>query len=179
MPQLSMMQGQARGETTMAHTAALPRPADQVERGPAYDQDLVLWTERQAALIRAARFELMDLEHVAEEIESLGISDRRQLRNLLEVLIMHLLKWQFQPMHRSRSWQSTIRTQRGRIERVLEESPSLRREVAQLSREEYASAREGTSAETGFAVGTFPKSLPYPPEQILDGGFYPGPIDQP
>ena len=90
----------------------------------------------------------------------------------------HLLKRQFQPMHRSRGWRSTIRTQRGRIERVLKESPSLRREVAELSRDEYAASREEASAETGFGISTFPKSLPYTPEQILDDDFYPGPIDQ-
>jgi hypothetical protein len=162
----------------MAETAAPPRPAEQVDRGPAHDEDFFLWTQRQATLIRAGQLESMDREHVAEEIESLGISDRRQLRNRLEVLMMHLLKWQFQPMHRSRSWRSTIRTQRRRIERVLEESPSLRREVAELSREEYPAAREAASAETGFALGTFPKSLPYAPEQILDNDFYPGPIDE-
>ena len=162
----------------MAETAPPPRPADRVERGAAYDEDFFLWTQRQAALIRAGQFDLVDQEHVAEEIQSLGISDRRQLRNRLEVLVTHLLKWQFQPMHRSRSWRSTIRTQRRRIERVLKESPSLRREVAELSREEYAAAREAAAAETGFAIDTFPKSLPYTAEQIMDDEFYPGPIDE-
>ena len=163
---------------SMAETAAPPRPADQVEGGPAHDEDFFLWTQRQAALIRAGQLDLVDREHLAEEIESLGSSDRRQLRNRLEVLMIHLLKWQFQPMHRSRSWRSTIRTQRRRIERVLEESPSLRREVPDLSREEYAAAREAASAETGFAFRTFPRSLPYTPEQILDNEFYPGPIEE-
>jgi hypothetical protein len=161
----------------MAETAAPPRPA-QVEPDPGYDQDFVLWSERQAALIRAGRFERVDWENVAEAIESLGISDRRQLRHRLEVLMMHLLKWQFQPLHRSRSWQSTIRVQRGRIERLLEESPSLRREVGDLSREEYATARAEASGETGFALRTFPKTPPYTPDQILDEDFFPGPIDE-
>jgi hypothetical protein len=162
----------------MAETAAPPRPADRVERGPTCDEDFFMWTQRQAALIRAGRLDLVDLAHVAEDIESLVIGDRRELRNRLEVLIMHLLKWQFQPMHRSRSWRSPIRTQRGRIERVLKESPSLRREVAELSRDQYGAAREAASAETGFAPGTFPESLPYTPEQILNDDFYPGPIDE-
>ena len=142
----------------MAETAAPLRPADQLAGGPAYDEDFFLWTQHQAALIRAARLELMDREHVAEEIESLGINDRRQ--------------------HRSRSRRSTIRTQRGRMERVLKESPSLRREVGELSRDEYAAVREKASAETGFATGIFPKSLPYTPEQFLDDDFYPGPIEE-
>ena len=132
----------------MAETAAPPRPAAELDRGAGYEEDFVLWTKRQAALIRARKLDLVDWENVAEEIESLGISDRRELGGRLEVLMMHLLKWQFQPMHRSRSWRSTIRSQRGRIERVLKQSPSLRREVAELSREEYAAAREAASADT-------------------------------
>ena len=161
----------------MAETAAPPRPAAPIDHGAAYDQDFVLWTRNQAALIRAGRFDLVDRENVAEEIESLGVSDRRELCSRLEVLMMHLLKWQFQPMHRSRSWRSTIRSQRGRIERVLKHSPSLRREIAELSHEEYALAREAASSETGFALDTFPSSLPYSPEQILDETFFPGPLD--
>jgi hypothetical protein len=161
----------------MAQTAAPPRPA-KVEGGVGYDEDLVLWTERQAALIRARQFDLVDWDNIAEEIESLGISDRRELGRRLEVLMMHLLKWQLQPMHRSRSWRSTIRVQRGRIERLLKQSPSLRREVAALSEEHYASARDMASAETGFAPATFPEALPYTPAQILDNDFFPGPIDE-
>ncbi len=162
----------------MAETAAPPRPA-MPDRGPRYDEGFALWSEHQAALIRARHFELVDWDNVAEEIESLGISDRRQLRNRLGVLKMHLLKWQFQPMHRSRSWQSTIRVQRGHVEQLLRESPSLSREVANLARSGYAAAREEAAAETGFALKTLPRSLPYPAEQILDDGFYPGPIDAP
>jgi hypothetical protein len=161
----------------MAETAAPPRPAAPIDHGAAYGEDFVLWTRSQAALIRAGRFDLVDRENLAEEIESLGVSDRRELCSRIEVLMMHLLKWQFQPMHRSRSWRSTIRSQRGRIERVLKQSPSLRREMAEISREEYALAREAASSETGFALDTFPNSLPYSPEQILDETFFPGPLD--
>jgi hypothetical protein len=162
----------------MAETAAPPRPAEQLDRGPGYEEGFVLWAGRQAALIRARQLDLVDWDNVAAEIESSGIGDRRELGSRLEVLMMQLLKWQFQPMHRSRSWRSTIRNQRGRIERVLKQSPSLRREVAELSREEYAVAREAASAETGFALRTFPKSLPCTPGQLLDEEFFPGPIDE-
>ncbi|HEX3209696.1 MAG TPA: DUF29 domain-containing protein [Geminicoccaceae bacterium] len=161
----------------MAEIAAPPRPA-RVESGPGCDDDFVLWTERQAALIRAGQLDLVDWENVAEEIESSGRSERRQLRHRLEVLMTHLLKWQFQPLHRSRSWQSTIKVQRWQIERLLSESPSLRRELAGLSRDEYVTAREQAAAQTGFDLRTFPKWLPYKAEQILDEGFYPGPLDE-
>jgi hypothetical protein len=91
---------------------------------------------------------------------------------------MHLLKWHFQPMRRSRSWRGTIRNQRRHIERVLKESPSLRCEVAALSRQEHAVARGAASSESGFALRTFPKWLPYSSEQILDEDCFPGPIDE-
>ena len=161
----------------MAETAAPPRPAAQLDRAPGYDEDLVLWSARQAALMRAGRLDLVDWQNVAEEIESLGGSERRALGHRLEVLMMHLLKWQFQPVHRSRSWRATIRTQRGRIERLLRQSPSLRREVPEIGADHYELARELASAETGFALATFPESLPYTAEQILQDDFFPGPID--
>lgn len=161
----------------MAGTAAPPRRAAQRERAPGYDEDLVLWSERQAALIRAGRLDLVDWQNVAEEIESLGASERRAVGHRIEILMMHLLKWQYQPVHRSRSWRATIRTQRGRIERLLKQSPSLRREVPEISADHYGLAREMASAETGFALATFPESLPYTPEQILQDDFFPGPID--
>ena len=132
----------------MAGTAAPPRPAAQRERAPGYDEDLVLWSERQAALIRAGRLDLVDWQNVAEEIESLGASERRAVGHRIEILMMHLLKWQFQPVHRSRSWRATIRTQRGRIERLLKQSPSLRREVPEISADHYGlGARDGVGRD--------------------------------
>jgi hypothetical protein len=161
----------------MAETTAPPRPAEVLDQGPGYDEDFVLWCERQAALVRAGRFDLVDQENVAEEIESLGRSDRRQLQRRLEVLIMHLLKWRFQPTHRSRRWQLTLVDQRSRIERLLRESPSLRRDLGRLLDEAYAGARRMASAETGLALRTFPRACPYTVEQILDPDFVPGTID--
>jgi hypothetical protein len=161
----------------MAGTAAPPRPAAQREWAPGYDDDLVLWSERQASLIRAGRLDLVDWQNVAEEIESLAASERRAVGHRIEILMMHLLTWQFQPVHRSRSWRATIRTQRGRIERLLKQSPSLRREMPEISADRYGLAREMASAETGFALATFPESLPCTPEQILQDDFLPGPID--
>ena len=78
----------------------------------AYDEDFCAWTEEQARLLRAGQFSQLDVENIAEEMEDLGRSIRRELRNRLAVLTMHLLKWQYQPGHRSRSWSITIREQR-------------------------------------------------------------------
>jgi hypothetical protein len=161
----------------MAQTAAPPRPA---EVGPdaGYDQDFVLWTERQAALIRAGQFDLVDWQNIAEEIESLGSGNRRQLGNRLDVLIRHLLKWQFQPDSRSGSWRGSIRTQRGRILRLLKQSPSLRQHVANEAADGYARAAATAADETGLPLERFPSTCPYSADELLDEAFFPGPIDE-
>ena len=78
----------------------------------AYDDDFFAWTQEQARLLRDGELADIDVENLAEEIESMGRSVRRELRNRLALLIMHLLKWRFQPAFRSRSWSSTIIEQR-------------------------------------------------------------------
>ena len=91
-----------------------------------YDQDIVAWANEQAALLRAGRYELLDIEHIADEIEDVGKSEQRELISRMAVLLAHLLKWQHQPERRGRSWQLTISAQRGDIADALEETPSLR-----------------------------------------------------
>src|ERR1035438_9493947 len=92
-----------------------------------YEQDFALWAEETARLLRAGALDDLDIENLAEEIESMGRKDRRELRSRLKVLLSHLLKWRIQPDHRSGgSWRSTIAIQRSDIEQLLEESPSLR-----------------------------------------------------
>ena len=157
----------------MAATAAPPRPADQLERGPAYDEDFFLWTQRQAALIRAGQFDLVDWENVALEIGALGGRERRELGTRLKILTMHLLKWQFQPQRRSKSSRGTINDQRDEIEQLLEEDPSLRREIEALIGKRYRIARANAAAETGLALRTFPSRCPYAADQILDDTYFP------
>lgn len=157
----------------MGRIEAPPRPDEATERGPGYDDDFVAWTERQAALIRAGRFDAVDRENVAEEIESLGRSDRRALASRLEVLIAHLLKWQFQPKGRSRSWSGTIRTQRHHLRRLLDESPSLRPAIAGEVDEAYPVAVIAAAAQTRIEEERFPTACPYTADQLLDEDFWP------
>lgn len=91
-----------------------------------YETDFYAWTQQQAAYLRQGKFELLDLENLSEEIESLGRQEKRELRSHLEVLLAHLLKGHYQPEQRSKSWIYTIREQRRRIERHLKENPSLK-----------------------------------------------------
>src|SRR5471032_3643024 len=94
--------------------------------GTTYEEDVVAWASEQAALLRAGKLSSIDIEHIAEEIEDVGKSEQRELASRMAVLLAHLLKWQFQPSRRSKSWKFTIRTQRKEVAYVLDEAPSLR-----------------------------------------------------
>jgi hypothetical protein len=139
-----------------------------------YEGDFALWAAEQAALLRAGKLDRVDLENVAEEIESLGRSDRHEIQSRLEVLIMHLLKWERQPEYRSRSWQSTIRDRRRAILKLLKESPSLKSYPGEVFQDVYPAAREKASEETTIFLRLFPETCPYSVEQILDLEFFPG-----
>jgi Domain of unknown function DUF29 len=138
-----------------------------------YEQDFWLWTQTMAEALKSGNFSQLDLENLAEEVESLGRSDRRELQSRLTVLLMHLLKWQFQPEMRSGSWKGTLREQRRRIRAVLKDSPSLRSFLIDSSDDGYENAREQAADETGLALTTFPVSCPYAIEDILNVEFFP------
>ena len=136
--------------------------------------DFVLWSAEQAALLRAGKFERVDLENVAEELESLGRGDKYQIDHRMEVLLAHLLKWQFQPQERSNSWRATLFEQRTRVRRLIEESPSLRGRPGEMLSGSYVIGRNEAITETKLPETAFPEICPYTIEQILDPAFLPG-----
>jgi hypothetical protein len=139
----------------------------------AYDDDFFAWTQEQARLLRTGELVDIDTENLAEEIESMGKSDRREIRNRLVVLLAHLLKWQFQPDARSSSWSGTIVEQRQQIDAVIADSPSLRQTVPEALENAYQRARRLAIAETNLAESDFPTSCPYKPDDILNEDFLP------
>ena len=139
----------------------------------AYDEDFFAWTEEQARLLRAGEFSQLDIANVAEEMEDMGRSIRRELRNRLSVLTMHLLKWRYQPGYRSPSWSGTISEQREQIADLISESPSLKPVLAQEFTKMYRSAVNKAMSETGLPEATFPADCPFTPDQILAEGFLP------
>jgi hypothetical protein len=147
----------------------------QIDRPAAadYDTDFYAWALDQAARIRALAVRGLDVENVAEEIESLGRSDRRELFSRSRVLLLHLLKWQFQPERRGVSWITTIREQRFQIEIVLSESPSLRRMLPEIIVKSYRYAVEQAALETNLDMAVFLKSCPWMPGQIIDKDWMP------
>jgi Domain of unknown function DUF29 len=134
-----------------------------------HDRDYLLWTEQTAAALREGRLEQLDLQQIAEEIEDLGRTELRQLENRIAVLLSHLLKWKYQPAHRSASWRATIREQRRRITRLMREAPSLRSRIEIA--EEYPIARDRAIAETGWEG--FPVSSPFSLDEVLAESFWP------
>jgi hypothetical protein len=140
-----------------------------------YEQDFYAWTQATAALIRAGQWYDLDREALAEEVESVGISQKHALGGHLKNLIMHLLKWHYQPDMRltGHSWQSSIINARDEIAMVLEDLPSLEREVQGFLERRYPAARRLAHAETGIPLSDFPVTCPWTRAQVLDPDFWP------
>ena len=138
-----------------------------------YDSDFYLWSAGQAALIREGKFDQLDIENVAEEIESLGRSDRKSLMSQLQRLIAHLLKWQFQPPRRSKSWRLSIHSAREEIGVLIDDSPSLSETLSSGMEKAYLAAKKRAALETGLPAAAFPGECPYSIKQILDEDFWP------
>lgn len=140
-----------------------------------YESDIVAWASEQARLLRAGRFDLLDLAHLAEEIEDVGKSEQRELANRMAVLLAHLLKWQFQPERRGTSWQVTIREQRRAITRRLQKTPSLQNCLNDSAwwEDAWLDARSEASRETTLGFDTFPPACPWTNQEILDAGWLP------
>ncbi len=138
-----------------------------------YDQDFYAWANEQAALLRAGQLSAADIEHIAEEIESMGRSEQQQLENRLTVLLLHLLKWQFQPNLRGNSWRLTIKEQRARITRHIRKNPSLQAILGETIVDAYSDATLEAERETGLPDTTFPAACPWSFEQIIDAAFLP------
>ncbi len=139
-----------------------------------HDQDFHAWTREQAALLRTGQFTALDLDHLIEELESMGAREQRELTGRLKVLLAHLLKWQFQSQRRSAGWEATIREERLSLEDLLDHKPGLRLTLpAQIVRA-YRLARLLAVTETNLAESTFPATCPYAPAQVIDPDFYPG-----
>ena len=140
-----------------------------------YEQDIHAWTRQTAELLKARRFQDIDVEHLIEELESMTRRDRQELVSRLKILLGHLLKWQYQPAHRCSSWLGSILEQRLRVRDLLNDSPSLKPLLAEAADRAYADGARLASRETGLPLQQFPTSVPYPLEYLLDDDWLPDP----
>lgn len=136
-----------------------------------YDKDVVAWAQEQAQLLRSGQFADLDIEHIADEIESVGKSEQRELASRMAVLLAHLLKREFQPDHRGSGWEVTIHTHRKIIERRIRKSPSLKAAMSDADwwADAWDDAVEAASKETGMAYTDFPEVCPWSQEQVMVG----------
>ena len=138
-----------------------------------YDEDFLLWIEKTARLLRDGCVDELDIEHLAEEIEDMGSSQRLELESRLRVLLTHLLKWGWQRDQRSNSWKATAANQRAELRALFRQSPSLKSQVPKVIAESYRDALRQASLETDLPGEKFPQRCPFTPEQILDDDFFP------
>ncbi len=146
----------------------------QASRTP-YDKDVILWSQEQARLLRARQFAELDIEHLADEIEDVGKSEKRELASRVAVLLAHLLKWRGQPENRTKSWRTTIKDQRKQIALAIKETPSLKALMRSRDWEEgvWLDARAQGRKETGLAEEDLPEACPWPLDQAADPEFWP------
>lgn len=140
-----------------------------------YEHDIIRWADEQARLLRAGRFAELDIEHIAEEIEDVGKSEKRELASRMAVLLAHLLKWQHQPQRQGNSWRRTIKEQRNATAMCIKRTPSLKGELVDPDwwSQVWSDAVARASEETGLA--DFPESCPWTSDQILDQAWLPRP----
>jgi hypothetical protein len=137
-----------------------------------YDTDFYQWTQQQADLLRQGKLSALDIDHLLEEIESMGSSQKNSLQSYLFNVLMHLLKWQYQPQRRGTSWELSIDNGRSAIERLLENNPSLVRQLPTFITAEHPRARKRAAKETGLPLTTFPEQCPFTIDQIT-GDYWP------
>lgn len=133
---------------------------------PAYEQDYGAWLSRQIALLRARRWGELDLDHLVDEVESLGRSDFRRLVGAIEIVVAHMLKWDHQPHKRSPGWLASIDEHRARIETELADSPSYRSRIDEAVQRAYRPARGIASRQSKIGLRQFPATCPYSWDEI-------------
>ncbi len=138
-----------------------------------YEQDYYCWLEQTALHLRKQAFGQLDLENLIEEIEDMGRSEKRAIESNLRVVLLHLLKWKYQPQQRSGSWRGSITEHRIRIRKALQDSPSLKNYLLDVFPETYQDATKIASQETGLELESFPTSCEWTLQQVFDEEWLP------
>jgi Domain of unknown function DUF29 len=138
-----------------------------------YEDDFYAWTQVQVGYLREGDWNAVDAVHVAEVIEAIGMNEKRAISHQLQRLLTHLLKWRYQPTHRTPSWRRSIRQARDMIADVIENSHTLDDYPAQRLRLAYRRARRDAAEDTGLPLATVPESCEWSVDEIRREGFFP------
>lgn len=138
-----------------------------------YEEDFNLWIDTTAKILRERQIEQLDFKNLIEEVESMGRSEKDALESNFVVVLMHLLKYKYQPQRRSNSWLSSIYEHRRRIRRAFSKSPSLKNYLNEVFAECYQDARQEASLETGLPLEVFPIECPFNVEETLNPDYLP------
>lgn len=140
---------------------------------PKHDEDFYGWAMANASLLKQGKYQEVDMDKIIEELEEMGINNKRAFVSHLAQLIFHLLKWQFQPDFRGRSWEGTIETQREELEELLKDSPSLKNKISENFPIAYKKAKSFIKKETPIDLKLLPSECPYTFEQLMEEAFFP------
>jgi hypothetical protein len=140
---------------------------------PLYDRDFYAWATEQAALLRDGKLAEADIEHIAEEIESMGRTEKRALVSRLTILLVHLLKWRFQPDKRGRRWRLSMEEQRILLVHHLADNPSLKAMLPQAIADSYRLALIAAQRETNLDAAAFPRVCPWSFQKMIADDFWP------
>lgn len=142
-----------------------------------YTTDFNQWVQQTAQLLRDRRWQEIDIQHLIEEVEDLGKSERRGVASQLTRLLLHLLKWQYEPERRSDSWLDSITDARTQIELAIADSPSLKSYPEEQLKKSYQRARRQAAKQTEMPLEGFPEDCPYTLELVLDEDWLPGNLE--
>lgn len=138
-----------------------------------YETDYYAWINQQLELLRSGQFHKADIQNLLDEIEDMSKKVKRELESRLNVLLVHLLKWQYQPDRRGASWEITIKSQRKEITALLSDSPSLKSKLVECISKAYKDATWYAHIETGLPEEDFPPDCLWSFDQFMDVGFWP------
>ncbi len=145
---------------------------------PTYDGDFTGWAWRQAELLRNGRFSELDLTNLIDEVSALPQSDWNAIESNLRIVLLHMLKWRFQPGKRKGGWAASIREHRRRVSRLLRKNPSFAPSMPETLIDAYRVAHIDASEETGLAYEIFPEDCPFTLDQALDADFLPDAVEE-
>lgn len=138
-----------------------------------YEQDYTLWLEQTIQDLQAGKWKELDIANLVEELQGMGRSEKRSLESNLTIILLHLLKWKYQPTYRCNSWLSSINEHRFRVSKQLKQSPSLKPYLEEVFQACYSDGRILAARETGLLLTTFPTESPFTPEEVLNTDYLP------